>query len=324
MKLYLLISALLTYSMATSAQTTVLSVGNTTALTIKSGVVFSADSLVLKPSADFTLSSNTIQISHTAINMAPAPSIDRVYYLNNQVTFTGTIQLYYQPSELNGNPESALQFTDSAIGSAWLASGSSTVNTASHYVQQVASGLSFNGATASHQGTILALTIISFSGAWTGNGASLQWVVSQSNDFADFDVFRSTDGTTWTNIGTADGMPGNGNFSYAFNDADPPGNQLLYRLEIRDISGLDTWSSIVGLQRAGSNEIKLVAQGKSVSVYFVGAQPDGVRIVNATGQTIRLDRTSRPQYEFTDLAPGVYFFQYEVNGSMGVRSFLIN
>src|SRR5437868_3487488 len=101
MRLPILLFIALAGALVGQAQSTVLSVGSTSALTIMSGTIFSADSLVLTPGANFTLSSNNIQVSPTAVNLVPAPSISRVYTLGSQVIFTGTIQLYYQPSELN-------------------------------------------------------------------------------------------------------------------------------------------------------------------------------------------------------------------------------
>jgi hypothetical protein len=307
-----------------AAQSTILSVGSSSALTVKSGTIFSADSLVLTPSSDLTLSNNTIQKSSTALNVVPAPGINRVYLLNNQVTFTGTIQLYYQPSELNGNPESALRYTDSSVGGAWLASSSSTVNTSSHYVQQTAAARNFIGASASHQGTVLALSLVSFTGAWQNNGVDLQWVINQTQDHGEFAVERSTDGTGWTTIGTVAGQPNDGLSTYSFNDPNPPTGALLYRLVITKASGDVFYSYIVKLQQQQDNQVRLVAANRSVTIYFQGETPTAVRIVTAAGETIRIDRTSRTQYTFPGLMTGVYYLQYELNGNMSTRSFLIN
>src|SRR5579859_6187555 len=208
MRLFLLLTIGLAGAIPVNAQTTVLSVGSTSSLTIKNGTVFSADSLVLTPSSDLTLASNTIQVSPTAVAVSPVPGINRAYYLGSQVNFTGTIQLYYQLSELNSNPESALKYTDSAVGGSWLASASSTVNTTNHYVQQAAVARNFIGATASHQGTVLALSLISFSGAWQGDEAGLAWIIDQAGEIADFTIDRSSDGANWTDIGTVAGLPG--------------------------------------------------------------------------------------------------------------------
>lgn len=323
MRTNILLAIAVAGSLATQAQTTVLSVG-ATSMTVKSGTVFSADSLVLTPSSDWTLASNKVQISHTAVNIAPAPGINRVYTLGSQISFTGTIQLYYLPSELNGNPESSLQFTDSALGGAWLASTTGTVNTTSHYVQQTAAALSFIGATASHQGIILALSLISFTAAWHDQEIGLTWVINQAQDMGNYTVERSTDGVSWTAIGTVPGEPGNGLFTYGFTDDAPPPGAIFYRLEILDEAGQTSYSYILRMQKTPDNDIRLVALDRSVTIYFNGGMPTSVRIINAVGETMRIDRTSRQQYTFSGLPTGVYFVQYERNGNTGAKGFLIN
>jgi hypothetical protein len=311
-------------SLTGSAQQTILSAGSSQTLFIKAGTILGADSLVLTPSSNFTFSSNTLTVSPTAVNLAPAPSINRVYSLTSQINFTGTIQLYYQPSELNGNPESALQYTDSAVGGSWLASPSSTVNTSLHYVQQTASARNIIGATASHQGTILALSLISFTGAWQGSDVGLSWTIDQTAESGDYTVERSADGSSWTDIGFVAGNSGDGLRVYQYTDAGVPAGTLLYRLVISRTSGRKDYSNIVRLQHGSDGQLRLVAASQTVTAWFDGVLPSSVRIVNAVGAVLRVDMTSRPKYEFSGLPAGVYFMQYEINGSPGVRSFLIN
>jgi hypothetical protein len=319
----ILLPALLAGFLVSEAQTTVISVGGSPTLLIKSGTIFSADSLVLTPGADFTLSSNNIKVSPVAVNLAPRPSIDRVYYLGSQIVYTGTIQVYYQPSELNGNPEASLQYTDSALSSTWFASSTSTVNTTSHFVQQTASARPFIGVTASSQATTLALTLISFSGAWKGDQAGLEWVINQSDEMAGFVVESSINGTDWKKIGEVAGLPGNGLYTYDFTDTNPSSINMFYRIEVLRASGQVDYSPIVKLTKEEDNTFKLVASGNTVTVLFTGAQPASVRLINPLGQIIRIDRTSRPEYAFYGLFPGVYFMQYERNGQTGAKGFLI-
>src|ERR1035441_7336551 len=71
-------------SLAGWAQHNVLSVGSTSSLTITSGTLFSADSLVLTPTGNFTMASNTILETPVPSPGYPNGTIDRVYYLNNR------------------------------------------------------------------------------------------------------------------------------------------------------------------------------------------------------------------------------------------------
>jgi len=319
----LLLFVFLAGSLAAQAQRTVISVGSTTALTIKTGTVFSADSLVLTPGADFTLSSNDIQVSPVAVNIAPNPSINRVYYLGSQISFTGTIQIYYDPSELNGNPESSLKYTDSAVGGGWLAQSSSSVNTVTHFVQYAAAAHPFIGATASHQGVILPLTLISFAGDWKENGVALEWVISQSGESVNFSIESSTDAGSWVTIGEQAGSPGDGLYTYDYTDRSPAAAIMYYRIKIVHASGEISYSYVVKVQKAESTNVRLVVGNNVVSVYFSGTQPAGIRLINVSGVILRADRTSRANYELNGLFPGAYFLQYELNGQWLTRQFVI-
>lgn len=323
-KLSLLLLVFCTGALAGHAQKTVISVGAVSSLTIKSGTVFSADSLVLIPSADFTLSSNTIQETATPVSVNPNPTIDRVYYLNSPVIFTGTMDIYYQPSELNGNTESALFLTDSTVSSTWISEAASTVNTVSHFVQLIASGHSFNAASAS--GTIipLPLSLISFAGAWNGNAVGLEWLVAQADETVNFDVESSADGSSWKQIGEVPGLQGNGLFTYNFQDIAPASNTMYYRIKLIQQSGQFSYSYIVQVHKGDNgNNIRMIVYNNTLSVYFAGDQPAAIRLVNTLGMVLRVDQTSRREYDLNGLFPGVYFLQYEINGRWNVREFLI-
>jgi len=323
MRSYILLSVLLANSVAAPAQNLILSVGNTTSLTITTGTIFSADSLVLIPGSNFTLSSNDIQMSHVPVSVGLNPSIDRVYYLSNPISFTGTIQLYYQPSELNGIPESSLKYTDST-GGTWLAESTSSVNTSLHYVQFAALNQSFNGSTASGPITVLLLSLMSFTGNWNQEYPALDWVVNQTDQTESFDVESSSNATSWQVIGEVNGQDGNGTVSYPFNDNNPSSNNMYYRIKMIDPSGKFAYSNVLELQKAGYNKnIRLTVNNNAVAVYFSGAQPTAVRFINVLGQVLKSDMTSKQEYDINGLNSGVYFFQYELNGQWGVRKFVV-
>jgi len=325
MKKNILFAVLVAGTLAASAQKQILSVGGTTSMTIKSGTVFSADSLVLTPSADLTLASNTIKESAAAANMSPAPGINRQYNFGSQITFTGTIQLYYQPTDLNGNVESTLEYTDSAVGIGWLPENTSTVNTSLHYVQFVASAQPFVASTASGPGIDLAISLVSFTGNWNQQYPALQWLVDQTGGTVNFSIESSTDGAAWNEIGTVNGLDNNGSDNYQFSDVNPPAKNMYYRIELIQPSGKISYSNIVYLDKGtNSNSLVLVAGNHSVSARFSGTLPTAIRLINVSGQVLRTDMTSRQEYQLYGLTAGVYFLQYDLNGQWGVREFVIN
>ena len=325
MKKTILFSVLFTGALAVSAQNQVLSVGSTTSLTIKAGTVFSADSLVLTPGADFTFSSNTIQQSAAAVGVPPAPGINKQFIFASQITFTGTIQLYYLPSQLNGATESTLQYTDSAAGGTWIPEPMSTVNTSLHYVQFVAAAKPFIGSTASGPVIDLPITLVSFTGNWIGAEPTLNWVANQTGGSVTFDIESSADGVSWNTIGMQASQDNIGLDNYQFGDPNPPAQTMYYRIETVLPSGQPSYSNIVHLQKGeNGNSVILIAGNNAVSARFPGALPGGVRLINVGGQVLRMDMTSKQQYDFYGLSAGVYFLQYELNGQWSAREFVID
>jgi hypothetical protein len=323
-KLFILLSASFACIQTGMAQKQVISVGNTRALTIRTGTVFSADSLVLIPGSDFTLSSNNIQVSPVAVALPAGPSINRVYYLGSPINFTGNIQLYYRPSELNGNLESTLEYTDSTTSVTWLPELSCTVNTGLHYVQFAATPRTFIGATASGPAIILPLSLLSFTGNWDQENPALKWTVFQTGEVVNFVIEGSSNGAAWINIGQIDGLDLNGTNTYGFNDNTPSGHIMYYRIRLSEPSGQYLYSHVLKLQKNdNNNDIRLVVTGNGVAVRFIGVLPTAIRLVNVAGMVLRSDRTSRQEYDVSGLTPGAYFLQYEMNGQWSVRKFVV-
>ena len=132
MKKYLIPFCLLLYCTGIKAQ--ILSVAEGTNLSMKSGTIFSADSLILTPSADFILNGNSLSKNATLTNSNATASIAKAYkFTNTTSTYSGTVQIKYSIAELNGLNESTLQ-PYIHNGTAWQVYNAATNNTASHYV----------------------------------------------------------------------------------------------------------------------------------------------------------------------------------------------
>jgi len=312
----------LTRSPIARAQHNVLSVGATSALTITSGTIFSADSLVFTPTSDFTMASNSILETPVAVPGAPTNSITRVYYLGSPITFTGIIQLYYQLTELNGNTESALRYNDSTTGSFWLTAASSTDNSVSHFVQRQNSARMLVAVTATQSGMLLFLKLLSFTGYWDGNQVELAWIVEQNEESSGFTVESSIDGQSWQTVADVPGSQVAGQYKYNFNDKDGAFSTRLYRIKLLELSGETSYSSVITINKASTiDNVYVAAKNNGATIYFNGAQPKAVRLINSIGQIIWMDNSSRNQYEMNNLKSGIYFVQYELNGRLGVKQF---
>src|SRR5947209_9043476 len=77
---------------------------------ITAGTIFSADSLVLTPSAAFNFTGENAETRNaTVTHLSSDPYIKRVYHLlNTSAPFTGDIAIYYLDNELNGIAENTL------------------------------------------------------------------------------------------------------------------------------------------------------------------------------------------------------------------------
>jgi len=304
-------------------QHNVLSVGSVQTLTITNGTLFSADSLVLVPSGNFTLASNALLETPVAVPGIPTNSILRVYYLNNPITFTGSLQLFYRLSELNGNTESALKYSDSTTGNWWLISASSSVNTTSHFVQLNASNEMFVAATATQVGSILPLTLLSFNGNINGANVNLSWTIDQNEEAKNFTVQCSADGQNWKELSVVPGSQVPGVYKYYYSDIDGAETTKLFRIIITSLSGKISFSPVIQITNSNTNTMYVAANKNSASIYFIGKGPQNVRVINAAGQTIYSNNTNGSRYDVNNLLPGFYFVQFELNGAILTKKFVV-
>jgi len=324
MKVVAFLILCVTSSSIVFGQHNVFSVGSTTALTVTGGTLFSADSLVLSPGSNFTMASKSLLETPVPSAGYPNGTIKRVYYWNSPVTFTGTLQIYYQLSELNGNTESLLNFSDSTVGSWWLVTWTGFVNTTSHYVQYPASALTFNAATAAQTGAILLLKLLSFTGNWDVNHVALTWVVDQNEESKSFTVESSIDGQQWQTVSIVPGSLVTGQYKYLSNDYDAAFTTNLYRIKITGLSSEISYSPIIKINKSSiACNMYVVGKINGATIYFSGLQPKAVRLLNSYGQLVWMSNISHPKYELANLLPGVYFVQYEMKGAMGAKQFVV-
>jgi hypothetical protein len=299
-----------------SAQSLIMSVGATKTMTVKSGTILGADSLVLTPTTDFTIASNSISVSPVAILGSPNYSIKRVYLFANQVNYTGDEKIYYKLSELNGNVESTLRFYDSTLGSWWVTEASSSVNTTTHYVQYTTTNHNFISATAAAFGTILPVSLVYFGGSWINNQVNLKWTVSNSDLTTKYLVEYSRDGSTWSTLGEVNGFTTDLEASFYQQDNDEQFVTRFYRVKVLDISGSLLVSKIIRMDRNGRNNgLRIGMRSQGANFYFSGTRPNAVRVLNIHGQLIWHSEESASQYEVNGLIPGVYLVQYD-NGTL--------
>jgi hypothetical protein len=104
-----------------NAQTTILTIGSTGALTINSGGTLDVSGLELKPNTNYVI--NQIQVSKelTAADLGSGTeSMDKVYTLDADIeNFTGSVTYNYAESEMNDQTHDASMYIYDSSNSAW-------------------------------------------------------------------------------------------------------------------------------------------------------------------------------------------------------------
>ena len=102
------------------AQTTLLTVGSSGALTINSGGTLNVSGLELSPSSDYTINETQVSKELTAVLLDGTPAMEKVYSLNADIeNFLGTISYNYVDSEMNGLSHDASMYVYDTTSSEW-------------------------------------------------------------------------------------------------------------------------------------------------------------------------------------------------------------
>ncbi len=140
---------------------------------------------------------------------------------------------------------------------------------------------------------MLPVTLTSFDAAKDGAYANINWVTSGELKNERFEVERSTDGLTFTKIGT---VAGHGTTDvkqyYNFKDVMPvEASVVYYRLRMVDFDGKSTVSKIIVLRKSGNQQLNAIAVYPNPFVSNVKLQINSrtetaitVRVVNMLGQ----------------------------------------
>lgn len=215
-------------------------------MTLKSGAVFTIDSLVFQPSADITLTSNSVQRTSTAVTgVSGNKSIDRVYAFASPITFTGTAGFYYKDAELTGNTESGLRiaYTSTNPATTWVTTTGSVVNASENFISQTFSNATLGRITATSSTAPLPVTIVDFTAAKNDAGHSvlLSWNVAHELNIDRYEVERSGDAKSFNKLGS---IKATGHNQYGFTDSKPLNGINYYRLQIIEQDGSFNYSAV--------------------------------------------------------------------------------
>ena len=213
-------------------------------LTIISGTGFNVNNLVLTPSANLTLTNQTITRTATPVGT----SILQVHKFSTPVNFSGTAAIKYSAPELNGNTEALLQIAYSPLvtgGTFTTTTGSSTGAAGSYYVSKPGlAAVTLGQVTATNTGSILPVTLISFNAkATTACSVVISWSAEATSPTESFVVETSVNAIEWTAVGSSI-VAIIGNSDYSITDNNPAAGMIYYRLRINNAGGAITYSDV--------------------------------------------------------------------------------
>ena len=229
-----------------SLQAQIISISPGTDLLIKQGTAFSFDSLILTPSADFTLSNVSVSRSSVVSHPAANPYIARVYQFSSSTTFAGTIQInYLDGAELNGLAEADLQL-NAHDGVTWQAFASGTNDPVNNYVLTTSlSGLQLDEITLASVNGPLPLQWRSFTAAKQQDNVLLEWSTFAERNSKSFIIQTSVNGVTWNTIATVSAA---GNSStvqgYSYLHTSPAAGYNYYRIIETGLDGKQNYSVV--------------------------------------------------------------------------------
>ena len=271
----------------------------------------SIENLTLKPSADFSLNSQTITISPTAIPGTP-PSISRVYHFSTPINFAGVMGLFYQINELNGNSESTLKLASGNATFVSVAGG--TVDIGQHYVSNTVSLTNFTSLTAAQENA-LPVNLIAFDVKRMENRTVLTWKTSREINSDYFEVQHSEDARTWTALGTIRAsINSKADNEYSFLDFTGRFGTQYYRLKMVDTDGSYAYSKIRQIKLEAAEMIRAYPNPVTDKL-LIGSKEviTSIKVTDLTGRSLLELSNPKPDQEFNlkSYPAGIYLIKVE-------------
>ena len=176
-----------------------------------------------------------------------------------------------------------------------------------------------SGSTASnftaHVMVPLPLTLLQFTAVKQSNTAALQWQTGQEQNTRDFVIEHSSDGKTYSDIGTvaAAGTSHTKRYYY-FTDNTPTEGNNYYRLRQSDLDGKFTYSPVRMLNFSMSGNLIWYSTGiNAAEVRLHNGNNELYTVTNMAGNTLYTGRLSSGVASISQLPSGVYFVKVVTN-----------
>jgi hypothetical protein len=295
----------------------IFSVGSSSALTVQSSTIFHADGLTLTPSADFTLSNLLLNKNSTLTNVPINPSINRAYKFNTTTNaFTGTVQIDYDDTELNGLTESLLQ-VNIDNGSTWTAVTSAVNDATNNYVlSNPVSSVTLNELSLASALAPLPLQWLSFTAQQQNNSeVLLNWSTAAEQNSKDFTVQHRTNNSSWQTLSVL-AAAGNSNNTRYYNyvHTRPLTGVNYYRILQADLNGKQSYSDIKSVRFNASSIFTIIGNPVTNAVLQVqmnSSAPVFMSLYSSDGKLL-LQKNILPGINTVDMsryAKGMYWIK---------------
>ena len=178
-------------------------------------------------------------------------------------------------------------------------------------------------------GTALPVRLMNFKGKNMNNTNVLSWVTATETNSAEFAIERSSNGETFTQVGTvkAAGVSTNEK-AYNYTDAGFTSFTNYYRLRMVDENGAFSYSNVVKLNKQGKAVFQILPnpiENSTVNVY--GSNMKLANVYNVNGSLLISQAITSPEHaalKVNNLAKGVYVIKVTaVDGQTQTEKFII-
>jgi hypothetical protein len=254
-------------------------------------------------------------------------SILRQYNINptNNTSLNATFRFQYLDAELNGLDENSLVFWKSPDALHWTPQGFTSRNTATDYVELT--GITdFSTWTLTTPLNVLPITFGNIKAFEQGSDIIVQWDVLTELNAAKYNIQRSSDGRSFSNIGYITAAHSS---RYSFADQHPFTGNNYYRLQTVDLDNSARLSRIIKINttggKSGIDVFPNPATGQLIILEF-GNMEKGIYqlgLFNNSGQQIysgTINHGGGSATETLQLPPTITngIYQFRIKGNAGV------
>ena len=267
------------------------------------------------------------------VNLAPGYLDDSPEDPNNQYAPQATLPLYNNNHILSvsvgGTPsnDTFKWYRDSVLVAKKVGDSTYTITgNGTYYVvatNAVATQLTLNSDTITI--TSLPIKSINLQAKETNGQVLLQWQTINEINTASFTIQHSTDGKTFSDIGSKVAV-GSGNNGYSFSNLAPLNGVAYYRIKAIDKDGSFSYSNVASVQfTVNSNQLTVYPNPSRDNVTISGSHIASVQVIDNSGRIVKvvsLKDATNPTIKTNDLAAGIYYLHIKTtDGGERVVSF---